>query len=144
MPAFPRSGVKPSFTCTSPTSRRPARRCGARPVVRPVAVGGDERLEHGDLVGGGPVARTDHALDHVAVAVDDAGLRVAPSPVRLPDLTLGVDEHGEGDAELFHEGLHRRAVLVLADGEELEIAVAEPAVEPFHRRHLLATGWTPG
>src|SRR5262249_10544335 len=74
----------------------------------------------------------------------DEGLRVAPYPVALPDLTLGVDEHGEGDAELFHEGLHRRAVLVLADGEELEIAVAEPAVEPFHRRHLLATGWTPG
>src|SRR5438067_13279815 len=145
MPACPRSRVKRSSTCTSPTSRRPARPCGARPVVRPVAVGGDERFERGDLGGGGPVAWTDHALDHVAVAVDDEGLRVTPHPVAFPDLALGVNQHGEGDAKLLHERLdRRRAVLVLADGEELEIAVAEPAVEPLHRWHLLATGWTPG
>src|SRR5207244_1313533 len=80
----------------------------------------------------------DEVLDQVAGAVDHEGRGVGRHAVAGPDLALGVEEHGEREVHALDErGDHPFAVLVLADGEEGEVRVAEPAVEPLHGRHLL-------
>src|SRR6185295_6444368 len=52
-----------------------------------------ERLDSGDLVGGRPVARTDHALDDAPIAIEKEALRKAPDAVLPAHLAVRIVEH---------------------------------------------------
>src|SRR5712671_709057 len=77
-------------------------RC-ARPTV-----GGrrrEQRLDACDLGRGGPVARSDHALDDPSLAIDEEALGIAPDAELPADVALRVEQHGEGHLHLVHERL---------------------------------------
>src|SRR2546425_1076793 len=132
-----------SSTCTSPTSRRPAACCGRSGGPR--VAGGDALLGRRQRLRRRAIARPDHALDDVPRAIDHERLRVSPDAVAVPHLVVGVDQDRERQPHLLDERLdHPPAILVLAHGEELEVAIAQPLVEPLHRGHLLAARRAPG
>src|SRR5262245_17271468 len=121
-----------------PYSGSAAGRAGLLPL------GLEKPLESSHLLRRRPISRPDHTLDDPPLPVDDERLRVAPHLVAVTDLMLGVHQHREGQPQVANEGLDGLlAGLVLADREQDEATIAQPLVELFHRRHLLATRRAP-
>src|SRR6185295_14561285 len=60
-----------------------------------------ERLDTGDLVGGRPIARPDHALDDAPVAVEEEALGESPDAVLPSHLAIGIVEHRKRQLHLI-------------------------------------------
>src|SRR2546426_12169078 len=105
---------------------------------------GQELSDVGPGGGTGPVPEPQRRADEGPLPVDDESRRQGHHPVALPDRSITVQQHGNGEAELAHEAPDDGVRLSVVDGQNGEPAASELPGESLDGRDLVPAGSAPG